>query len=52
MGDTPKGAQLLTRPTLAPPPTSTTNYDLNVEIDADGSVRVIPPLTNSPAQPQ
>jgi chromosome segregation ATPase len=25
------------------------NYDLNVEVTTDGSVRVIPPLTNSPA---
>jgi chromosome segregation ATPase len=25
------------------------SYDLNVEVNADGSVRVIPPLTNSPA---
>jgi septal ring factor EnvC (AmiA/AmiB activator) len=25
------------------------NYDLNVEVTADGSVRVIPPLTNAPA---
>lgn len=25
------------------------NYDLNVEVNADGSVKVIPPLTNRPA---
>ena len=25
------------------------NYDLNVEVNADGSVRVLPPSTNSPA---
>jgi hypothetical protein len=25
------------------------NYDLNVEVTSDGSVRVIPPLTNGPA---
>jgi hypothetical protein len=24
-------------------------YDLNVEVSADGSVKVIPPLTNRPA---
>jgi len=24
-------------------------YDLNVEVTADGSVKVIPPLTNRPA---
>jgi hypothetical protein len=24
-------------------------YDLNVEVNADGSVKVIPPLTNRPA---
>ena len=29
----------------APKPT----YDLNVEVSADGSVKVIPPLTNRPA---
>jgi len=27
------------------------NYDLNVEVTADGSVRVIPPITNNPARP-
>jgi len=27
---------------------STNRYDLNVEVNTDGSVRVIPPLTNSP----
>jgi hypothetical protein len=26
------------------------NYDLNVEVNADGSVRVIPPGTNAPPQ--
>jgi predicted nuclease with TOPRIM domain len=31
------------------PPPLGTNFDLNVEINADGSVHVIPPLTNAPA---
>jgi len=30
---------------------STNHYDLNVEINTDGSVRVIPPLTNRLAEP-
>jgi chromosome segregation ATPase len=48
--DERKGAQLLTQPKpAAPRPTNT--YDLNVEVSADGSVRVIPPLTNAPAAP-
>lgn len=43
-----KGATQLIQPT--PPPTAGTNaYDLNVEIKSDGSVKVIPPLTNAPA---
>jgi len=42
-----KGAQLLMQ---RQPVAKTTNvYDLNVEVNADGSVRVIPPLTNGPA---
>ncbi len=46
-----KGAQRMllgaSNPTQAkaPPP----NYDLNVEVGADGSVRVLPPPTNRPA---
>ena len=32
-----------------PKPAPTNNYDLNVEIKSDGSVKVIPPLTNAPA---
>ena len=45
-----KGAQRL----IQPPPNleaqaSPHGYDLNVEVNADGSVRVIPPLTNRPA---
>lgn len=48
--DERKGAQLLMQPKPAPErPTNT--YDLNVEVSADGSVRVIPPLTNAPAAP-
>jgi chromosome segregation ATPase len=44
-----KGATQLIQKT--PPPSATTNnYDLNVEIHSDGSVKVIPPLTNAPAQ--
>ena len=48
-----KGAELLVQPRTAasvaaaatkPPP----NYDLNVEVSSDGSVHVIPPLTNAP----
>lgn len=47
-----KGAQQLlqTGPTAPAPVEARTNlYDLNVEVSADGSVRVIPPLTNAPA---
>jgi predicted nucleic acid-binding Zn-ribbon protein len=43
-----KGAQLLmmhSSPSVVPPP----HYDLNVEVGSDGSVHLIPPLTNSPA---
>lgn len=42
-----KGATALMQKT--PPPVRTNNYDLNVEIRSDGSVKVIPPLTNAPA---
>jgi len=43
-----KGAQLLMqRPSTAAAPPS--HYDLNVEVGSDGSVRLIPSLTNSPA---
>ncbi len=46
-----KGAQHLlqsgpTAPGATPPPS---RYDLNVEVNADGSVRIIEPLTNRPA---
>lgn len=45
--DEQKGAQQLMQRSAPPKPTNT--YDLNVEVNADGSVRVIPPLTNGPA---
>jgi septal ring factor EnvC (AmiA/AmiB activator) len=47
--DEQKGAQKLMQ--LNNPTTSarTNTYDLNVEVNADGSVKVIPPLTNAPA---
>ncbi len=48
--DEQKGAQRLIQRTPPPPPPAST-YDLNVEVNADGSVRVIPPLTNGPASP-
>jgi septal ring factor EnvC (AmiA/AmiB activator) len=46
-----KGAQKLMQgfgSVARPQPRAATNYDLNVEVSADGSVRVIPPLTNAP----
>ena len=46
-----KGAQKLMQG-IAPPaskPAAKPAYDLNVEVTADGSVRVIPPATNAPA---
>jgi chromosome segregation ATPase len=46
-----KGAQMLIekqQPKAAP---KQNEYDLNVEIKADGSVNVIPPPTNAPAKP-
>jgi chromosome segregation ATPase len=43
-----KGATLLMEKN-PPKPAPTSNYDLNVEIKSDGSVKVIPPLTNAPA---
>ncbi len=46
-----KGASMLLQGANAPsrkaPPAA--HYDLNVEVNSDGSVRVIPPLTNTPA---
>jgi chromosome segregation ATPase len=50
--DEPKGAQKLMQKTLAPAPADTQgHYDLNVEVNADGTVRVLPPPTNAPAPP-
>jgi hypothetical protein len=51
--DEQKGAQRLMQlnnPTVASAK-NTNAYDLNVEVNADGSVKVIPPLTNSAAAP-
>ncbi len=49
-----KGAQKLMQGISAPTPTGRSNpkpnYDLNVEVTSDGSVRVVPPTTNSPAK--
>jgi chromosome segregation ATPase len=49
-----KGGQRLMTLANPPPaaPTVRTNYDLNVEVSADGSVRVIPPITNRPTTTQ
>ncbi|MGO8931511.1 MAG: hypothetical protein ACLQU3_32050 [Limisphaerales bacterium] len=46
-----RGAQKLMRGSAAPQakPAPKPSYDLNVEVSADGSVKVIPPLTNRPA---
>jgi chromosome segregation ATPase len=47
-----KGSQLLVQHGPGSPgaaASSSNQYDLNVEVNTDGSVRVIPPLTNSPA---
>jgi chromosome segregation ATPase len=46
-----KGATLLLQGANAPgkKPRAPGQYDLNVEVTSDGSVRVIPPLTNAPA---
>jgi chromosome segregation ATPase len=45
-----KGAQKLMQGVAAPASHTAArpNYDLNVEVNADGSVKVIPPLTNQP----
>ena len=48
-----KGAQQMTAPRAASAQTDaaqTNHYDLNVEVGSDGSVRVIPPLTNAPTK--
>jgi hypothetical protein len=47
--DEQKGAQKLMNVRNQPQPTNTNIYDLNVEVESDGSVKVIPPLTNAPA---
>jgi chromosome segregation ATPase len=46
-----KGAQQLLQKSVgaAAQPAKQPTYDLNVEVSADGTVRVIPPLTNTPA---
>lgn len=51
-----KGAQRLMQGISAPTattgrsnPNNKPNYDLNVEVTSDGSVRIIPPQTNAPA---
>jgi len=50
--DEQKGAQKLMQKTLTPAPADTKgHYDLNVEVNADGSVRVLPPRTNAPTPP-
>jgi chromosome segregation ATPase len=44
-----KGAQRLMQLANPPPPAAQkTNYDLNVEVSADGSLKYLPPLTNRP----
>lgn len=49
--DEQKGAQKLMnlRNNSQPAATNTNAYDLNVEVNSDGSVKVIAPLTNAPA---
>jgi hypothetical protein len=45
-----KGAQKLMQGVAsAQPKPPKQNYDLNVEVSADGSVRVVPPATNRPS---
>jgi chromosome segregation ATPase len=45
-----KGAQkLMQTSTTTQPKGPAPNYNLNVEVNSDGSVKVIPPLTNAPA---
>jgi len=47
-----KGAQKLMQ-SVAPPAAPRTNaFDLNVEVNADGTVKIIPPKTNAPAPPK
>jgi hypothetical protein len=47
--DEQKGAQKLMNVRNQSQPTNTNIYDLNVEVESDGTVKVIPPLTNAPA---
>jgi chromosome segregation ATPase len=47
--DEQKGAQKLLQKGPLASAANTNRYDLNVEVNADGSVRVIPPATNAPA---
>ena len=50
--DEQKGAQKLMQKTLAPATAEPKgSFDLNVEVNADGSVRVLPSKTNAPAPP-
>ncbi len=50
--DEMKGAQKLMQKDLARPAADTKgHYDLNVEVNSDGTVRVIPPATNAPTAP-
>lgn len=50
-GNQPKGAELLMQRQTPPNPSPAhpPQYNLNVEIGSDGSVHVIPPLTNAPS---
>lgn len=43
----PKGAEKL----ASPAPTKKKRYDLNVEVNSDGTTRVIPPMVERPGQP-
>lgn len=45
-----KGGQLLIQKE-APKPPAENAYDLNVEINSDGSIKIIPAATNAPANP-
>jgi chromosome segregation ATPase len=47
--DEQKGAQRLMNVRSPSAQKSTNNFDLNVEVNSDGSVKVIPNLTNAPA---
>jgi chromosome segregation ATPase len=47
MQKSPPAAAANTTSNAAPAPTRTGNYDLNVEVNADGTVRVIPAGTNT-----